>query len=194
MGIIIAKVFHKDKDPAAPEFLEPTPAQLEIIKETWEIPNAHLTDTGELILFRFLDKYPEHQDKFDAFRNVPLLSLKVVFSPFLMYSLTLRLSFQGTPGFRTHATRMLTMFKSAIASEDILDTLTKNFLLMGKTHAKRNTPKISYYELRGVILEVLTEACNLNEEQQEAWLVFLNYTIYVIFSKYDEDMQRKQRH
>lgn len=77
MGVIIAKVFHKEKDPEAPDYIEPTPEQIQIIKDTWEIPNAHLTDTGEMILFRFLDKYPHHQDLFDAFRNVPLLSLKV---------------------------------------------------------------------------------------------------------------------
>lgn len=77
MGVIIGKVFHKDKEPETPEFIAPTPVQIRIIKETWEIPKAHLTDTGELMLFRFLDDYPKNQNMFDAFSNVPLLSLKV---------------------------------------------------------------------------------------------------------------------
>lgn len=77
MGIIIAKVFHKEKEPDTPEFIAPTPAQIQIIKDTWEIPKKNLTDTGEVILFRFLDEFPRNQEKFDALRNVPLLSLKV---------------------------------------------------------------------------------------------------------------------
>lgn len=77
MGVIIGKVFAKDKEPETPEFIAPTPAQIQIIKETWEIPKAHLTDTGEYILFRFLDDFPKNQNKFEAFSNVPLLSLKV---------------------------------------------------------------------------------------------------------------------
>lgn len=77
MGVIIAKVFDKRKEPVTPEFIVPTPVQIQILKETWEIPKQNLKDSGEIILFRYLDKYPKNQDAFDAFRNVPLLSLKV---------------------------------------------------------------------------------------------------------------------
>lgn len=77
MGVIISKVFHKGTDPESPEFIVRTPEQIKIIKDTWEIPKLSLIDTGEFILFRFLDDYPKNQDQFDAFRNVPLLSLKV---------------------------------------------------------------------------------------------------------------------
>lgn len=77
MGVIIAKVFPKEPEPETPEFIVPTPEQMQMIKDTWEIPKAKLTDSGEVILFRFLDDYPKNQNKFDAFRNVPLLSLKV---------------------------------------------------------------------------------------------------------------------
>ena len=77
MGVIVAKVFAKEKEPEAPEFIPPTPRQIQIIKETWEIPKGNLTDAGEVILFRFLDEFPKNQKKFLAFDNVPLLSLKV---------------------------------------------------------------------------------------------------------------------
>lgn len=63
MGVIIAKVFHKDKEPETPEFTAPTPNQIQMIKESWEVPKAHLTDTGEYILFRFLDDFPKNQGK-----------------------------------------------------------------------------------------------------------------------------------
>lgn len=77
MGVIIAKVFSKPKEPETPEFIPLSPIQIQIIKDTWEIPKANLTDAGEVILFRFLDDFPKNQNKFDAFSNVPLLSLKV---------------------------------------------------------------------------------------------------------------------
>lgn len=86
------------------------------------------------------------------------------------------------------------MFQTAIGSEDVMGILTKNFTLMGKTHARRSTPKKSYFELRDVVLEVLTEACELNEEQQIAWMMFLNNTIHAIFSKYDEFTPKDRKH
>lgn len=79
MGVIIGKVFQKQKDPETPDFITPTPKQIQIIKDTWEVPKANITDTGEIILFRFLDDFPSNQKKFQAFANVPLLSLKVRF-------------------------------------------------------------------------------------------------------------------
>lgn len=85
MGVIIAKVFDRQKEPPTPEFIAPTVAQQQMIKETWEIPKQSLKDSGEVILFRYLDKFPQRQDKFDAFRNVPLLSLKVIFIQSLLF-------------------------------------------------------------------------------------------------------------
>lgn len=82
MGVIIAKVFKKEREPIAPEFIAPTQAQQRIIKETWEVPKKNLTDSGELILFKFLDMFPKNQEKFPAFNNVPLLSVRVGITEF----------------------------------------------------------------------------------------------------------------
>lgn len=57
--------------------VEISEAQKEILKETWEIPKKNPIDSGEVIFIRFLEKYPHNKQKFAAFRNVPLLSLKV---------------------------------------------------------------------------------------------------------------------
>lgn len=101
MGVIIAKVFQKEKEPKASDFIAPTSVQMQIVKDTWEIPKRNLTDTGEYILFRFLDDYPKNQDQFDAFKSVPLLSLKVSFKNFceIFKSLPKNLNcFPGYPG------------------------------------------------------------------------------------------------
>lgn len=54
-----------------------TPEQIDIIKTTWKIPAANPVDSGEVILLKFFEKYPHNQQKFMAFKNLPLDSLKV---------------------------------------------------------------------------------------------------------------------
>lgn len=54
-----------------------TPQQIAIIQSTWEIPAKNPLDAGEAILLAFFEKYPKNIEKFQAFKNTPLLSLKV---------------------------------------------------------------------------------------------------------------------
>lgn len=54
-----------------------TEEQIQLVKETWSIPKQNPIDSGEVIFIRFLEKYPHNKEKFAAFRNIPLLSLKV---------------------------------------------------------------------------------------------------------------------
>lgn len=83
----------------------------------------------------------------------------------------------------------MTVFQGAIDSfdtDDVVGNLHKNFEIMGQSHARRNTAKGAFFEMREIVLEVLTEVCNLNEEQQEAWLLFFNCAMNIIFGKFDE--------
>lgn len=61
-------------------------AQKQIVKNTWEIPKKNPLDNGEFIFIRFLKRYPHNKEKFAAFRNVPLLSLKVQWSDLILAS------------------------------------------------------------------------------------------------------------
>lgn len=83
MGNIIAsmqkKLTHIDNLEPTPQIKELTASQVELIKKTWEIPNAKPFDSGEKILFIYFERYPHNQEKFSAFKNTPLLSLKVNF-------------------------------------------------------------------------------------------------------------------
>lgn len=73
MGNIVQK---KDTSIETPTMKALTEQQIQIIKTTWEIPNAKPIDSGELILYRYFEKYPENQEKFLAFKNTPLLMLR----------------------------------------------------------------------------------------------------------------------
>lgn len=42
--------------------------QVDVIKKTWEIPASKPLDSGETILFLFLEKFPHNQQKFAAFK------------------------------------------------------------------------------------------------------------------------------
>lgn len=54
-----------------------TPQQIAIIQSTWAIPAQNPLDAGEAILMAYFEKYPKNIEKFQAFKNTPLLSLKV---------------------------------------------------------------------------------------------------------------------
>lgn len=103
---------------------------------------------------------------------------------------------QGTPGFRTHAENIMKVFQRAIDcldTEDVVGNLHNNFTLMAANHARRVTPKGAFFELRGILLDVLTEVCSLNEEQQQAWAQFYNCAMHIIFNKFDEYNDKMQK-
>lgn len=54
-----------------------TPEQIELIKETWEIPKQNPVDAGEAILVNFFTRYPKNLAYFDKFRNRTIDELKV---------------------------------------------------------------------------------------------------------------------
>lgn len=54
-----------------------TPEQRSAIKQTWAIPAQNPHDSGEAILLAYFERFPHNQQKFLAFKNLPLESLKV---------------------------------------------------------------------------------------------------------------------
>lgn len=79
MGVAVSAICgddDMDSDYPTPDIEELTKAEVEMILESWKIPAQRLIDSGETILYKFLDRYPMNQQKFSAFRNMPLLSLK----------------------------------------------------------------------------------------------------------------------
>lgn len=76
MGVIISYFVPKNRAETT-EMAPLTTDQIAIVQGTWEIPNSNPLDSGEAILFRFFEKYPANIQKFQSFKNTPLLSLKV---------------------------------------------------------------------------------------------------------------------
>lgn len=148
-----------------------TTDQIAIVQGTWEIPNSNPLDSGEAILFRFFEKYPANIQKFQSFKNTPLLSLK------------------GTPGFRNHAGKIMKVFDEAISALDkpnYAEVLQDVWGKIAVSHARRKITKQSFNELREVILEVLTAACNLDATQQAAWSNLMDNVYHIIFTVLDQ--------
>lgn len=145
-----------------------TNEQVEMVKNTWKVPAANLMDSGEAILYSFFERYPIHQQKFASFKNVPLGELK------------------GSPGFRSHANRIMTVFDDSIkelGKEDGMENIAKIWDALGHSHARRKIEPKAFLELRGVILEILTALINLDKSQQETWGALIDVVYSVAFNK-----------
>uniref|UniRef100_A0A1L8DC55 Globin domain-containing protein n=1 Tax=Nyssomyia neivai TaxID=330878 RepID=A0A1L8DC55_9DIPT len=146
-----------------------TPEQIEIVKCTWECVAKAPEDSGVAILLRFFEKY-SHNQKYFPFRNVPFDELK------------------DNSMFRSHGGRVIAVFQKsvdALSTNDPMGTLQEIWTEIAKTHFRRHIKQESFNELQEVILEILTAACNLNEEQQTAWTVTLAIIFEIIRKELD---------
>lgn len=63
-------------EPPTPPLKSLSDHQASIIKETWEVVYATPEESGEAIFYTFLERHPEHQKRYSAFKNTPLTELK----------------------------------------------------------------------------------------------------------------------
>ncbi|KAL7015517.1 hypothetical protein ACKWTF_016498 [Chironomus riparius] len=167
----VQQIISGDKEPITPILKPLTERQIEIIKRTWAIPYSKPGDSGEIILYTYLEQYPNNQVKFQAFRNTPLVMLK------------------GTPGFRSHASKIMDVFATAInalGTENGLPAIVSLVTETGKYHRRRGISKRNFVELRGVIIEILTAVCRLDDEGKQAWSDLMDVLYHIIFNVLDE--------
>lgn len=63
-----------------------------------------------------------------------------------------------------------------------MEEIVKILNEMGKSHKRRGISKKAFIELRVVIVEILLQACHLDDEGTEAWNCLLDTVYHVIFS------------
>ncbi|XP_055906659.1 cytoglobin-1 [Eupeodes corollae] len=141
------------------------------VKKTWEIPMENPDESGQAILIEFFTQFPSNQQKFEQFREVPVVQLK------------------DNAKFKSHAARIVRLFDDSINAlgtdyaDSAIQELWKN---TAKSHFRRNISKQSFNELKGVILQVLKAACNLNDRQVEAWTKLMDHVYDIVFKTLDE--------
>lgn len=52
---------------------------------------------------------------------------------------------------------------------------------IGESHEIREIPKTAFMDLKGVIMEILSEVCKLTDEQKGAWNILLDYCFNILF-------------
>lgn len=106
-----------------------TEAQKHDIIESWKIPAMNPIDAGEIILYKFFEKYPDNQQKFNRFKNVPLTQLK------------------GTAPFRAHASRVVNSLSATIDClrlKDGWEEIPNLWREIGESHNRRKISKASF--------------------------------------------------
>ncbi|XP_068157538.1 globin CTT-VI [Drosophila tropicalis] len=149
--------------------------EVQLIKKTWEIPVATPTDSGAAILMQLFTRYPSNLEKF-PFRDVPLEELS------------------GNSRFRAHAGRIIRVFDESIqvlGQDGDLQKLDEIWTKVATSHIPRQISKESYNQLKGIILEILTAACSLNEDQAAVWAKLLDHIYDIIFKAIDDDGNAK---
>ncbi|XP_063705497.1 myoglobin-like [Culicoides brevitarsis] len=147
--------------------VELTDAQKNAIIQSWTIPAMNPIDAGEIIFYKFFEKYPHNHQMFQKFKNTPLHELK------------------GTPVFRHHASIVINTFSSTVdclllkGGWEHIPEIWKN---IAADHNTRNISKKSFVELRDIVVQVLKEVCHLKPEQEEAWTILLDYVYESLLS------------
>lgn len=99
---------------------------------------------------------------------------------------------QGSKVFRWHALRVINIFQKAVDAfdtDDATGNLLKIWEKVAQNHINRRISKESFNELKGILLDVMTAACSLDQEGQEAWLALIDNIYAIIFANYDASMQ-----
>ncbi|CRK86240.1 CLUMA_CG000352, isoform A [Clunio marinus] len=90
----------------------------------------------------------------------------------------------GTPGFRSHANKIMNVFGISVDCLDKqggIDEIIRLLNDMGRSHKRRGIPKRAFVELREIIIEVLSQVCHLDDEGKQAWNDFIDIVYHVVF-------------
>nr|BAO18442.1 globin [Polypedilum nubifer] len=158
-------------DPPIPPLRDLSDRQVDIIKSTWAILNENPEESGEAIFYTFLERHPEHQKRYTAFRNKPLEELK------------------GTPQIRRHSGKIMNIFNTAIealGTENCKSTVFNAISDNADFHGKKGIKKEHYNQLRDIMLETVAGACTLDDEGKEAWSCLMDVVYHITFNVLDE--------
>ncbi|XP_037954586.1 globin CTT-VI [Teleopsis dalmanni] len=147
------------------------PEEIHQIKKTWEIPMENPAESGAAILLQFFTKYPSNLQKFSAFKDSPIPELP------------------NNPRFKAHAVRIIRVFDDSIqllGYDVAAEKLEEMWSKIATSHFHRQIQRQSFNELKEVILEVLTAACSLNEQQIAAWSKLMDIVYSIVFQKLDK--------
>ncbi|XP_070504416.1 globin CTT-X-like [Chironomus tepperi] len=148
-----------------------TNRQIELIKCNWQALSENPEESGQAIFYTFLLRHPEHKQRYAAFRNISLENLK------------------DTAQIKRHCMKIMTVFGTvidALGTENcksiIYDAIADN----ADFHGKKGIEKEHFNQIRDILVEVVTGACSLDDEGQEAWNDLMDTMYHITFNVLDE--------
>ncbi|XP_076242699.1 cytoglobin-2-like [Calliopsis andreniformis] len=140
-----------------------TEKQKKLVQNTWAVIRKNEVASGVAVMSAFFKKYPEYQQYFNAFKDIPVNELP------------------DNKRFQAHCASVITALNNVIDSLHDPGLMEASLIGLAERHKKRGQTKEEFQNLKDVVFEVLRQALGkqFTPEVAEAW----NKTLDAAFTK-----------
>ncbi|XP_076299292.1 globin-like [Lasioglossum baleicum] len=140
-----------------------TEKQKKLVHNTWAVIRKDEVGSGVAVMSAFLTKYPEYQQYFEPFKDIPVTELP------------------ANKRFQAHCAGIIAALNTVIDSLHDPGLMEASLISLAERHKKRGQKKEEFQNLKEVIMEVLRQALGkqFTPEVAEAW----SKTLEAAFSK-----------
>ncbi|XP_031848710.1 globin 1 [Nomia melanderi] len=130
-----------------------TEKQKKLVQNTWAVIRKDEVGSGIAVMTAFFNKYPQYQQYFNAFKDVPLPELP------------------NNKRFQAHCASIITALNTVIDSLHDPGLMEASLIGLAERHKNRGQKKQEFQDLKEVIQEVLRQALGrqFTSEVAEAW-------------------------
>lgn len=146
-----------------------TEKQKKLVQNTWAILRKDPVATGVAVMSAFFKKYPEYQQHFEVFKDIPLHELP------------------SNKRFQAHCASIITALNNVIDSLHDPGLVEANLISLAERHKKRGQTKEQFENLKEVVLEVLGQALKkqFTQDVSIAWNKTLDVAFAIIAQVYN---------
>ncbi|KAK2578569.1 hypothetical protein KPH14_012215 [Odynerus spinipes] len=142
-----------------------TERQKKLVQNTWAIIKKDQVASGCAVMLAYFKEYPQYQQYFGAFKDVPLNEL------------------QNNKRFQAHCASIIATLSSVVDSLHDFGLLEANIITLAERHKKRGQTKEEFQNLKEVIRNVLRQALGkqYTMDVSDAWDKTLNVMFLKIY-------------
>ncbi|XP_076652825.1 globin 1 isoform X1 [Halictus rubicundus] len=140
-----------------------TGRQKRLVQNTWAVIRKDEVGSGVAVMTAFFTKYPEYQQSFEPFKDIPVTELA------------------ANKKFQAHCASIIATLNTVIESLHDPELMEASLISLAERHKKRGQTKEEFQNLKEVVMEVLRKALGkqFTPEVAEAW----SKTLEAAFSK-----------
>lgn len=142
-----------------------TERQKKLVQNTWAVIKKDQVASGTAVMLTYFKEYPQYQQYFESFKNVPLDEL------------------QNNKRFQAHCASIIAAISNVIDSLNDVGLLEANIITLAERHKKRGQTKEEFENLKTVMTNVLRQALGKQYtlEVSDAWDKTLNVMFLKIY-------------